>query len=164
MEFGFEETKNSINIVWNGPFENLCRKLIMTGHTREHQIKVYLSYPKMPTNHVICLINRFRKAWENSVGDGNEAVAKTLEALKIINNDTEVITSDDNLIAILEFLGLDNVGADLDLIAIKKIEAKGKIRSVWGFAFSPDETDHFLNNVKINGDYLCYGRNGDESL
>ena len=118
----------------------------------------------MPTNHVSCLVNRFKKAWFTNVGMGKIGVSKALEAVKSTEKTDGIISEDIELIPILENLGLDDVATDIDLIAIKLKTGKRGLFSTWGFAFVPDLTDHFLKNVKISGDTICYGRNGDLSL
>ena len=89
---------------------------------------------------------------------------KAHESLEQVNMGNQLLTEDDKLIRILEFLELDDVAPDIDLLAVKKWKSESRENSIWAFCFAPDDTDHFLNNVRINNDLLCYGRNGDESL
>ena len=164
MEYSYIETDSSVDVIWNGPSEEMCKKLVITGRTEEHHMKIFLFYPKMPTNHVSCLIKRFQLAWKTNVGIGKKGTIKAFEALKSVEKSDGIIFDNNDLIPILEYLELDDVAVDLDLIAIKLKQRQQGITSIWGFAFVPDLTDHFLKNVKINGDTICYGRNGDLSL
>ena len=164
MEFGVTESKSNINMVWNGPLEDLCRKLIISSMSKVHHMRVYLFYPKMPANHVACLVERLRKTWFETVGRSTSGASKAKNALNVIQSDNSLITDDDKLLTVLEELGLDDVAPDLDLIAIKKWDKSTRLNSIWAFSFSPDDTNHFLNNVKITAEQMCYGRNGDSSL
>lgn len=164
MEFGITETKSNLNIVWNGPLEELCRKLIISSISKTHHMRVYLFYPKMPANHVACLIDRLRRNWFNTVGRSTTGATKARNALNKLQLDQPLITDDAKLLNLLEDLELDDVASDLDLIAVKKWETDARTNSIWAFCFSPDDINHFLTNTKITPDQMCYGRNGDNSL
>ena len=164
MEFGIRETHRTINITWNGPGETLCRKLVVSSTSQENNVKIHLHYPKMPANHVLCLIGRLRRMWFNTVGRSSTGAMKAHNALKQINLQDGLLTDDAKLIEILEILELDDVAPDLDLMAIKQWETGNRKNSIWSFCFAPDDIEHFLKNVQISNDQMCYGRNGDETL
>ena len=164
MEFGITETKTNLSIIWNGPLEELCRKMIISSISKIHHMRIYLFYPKMPANHVACLIDRLRKNWFDVVGRSTDGASKAKNTLNKLQLDQPLITDDSKLLTILEDLGLDDVASDLDLIAVKCWESNSRTNSIWAFGFSPDDVDHFLKNVKITTDQMCYGRNGDTSL
>ena len=164
MEFGVSESGNNVDIIWNGPLEKLCRKLIISSISKLHHMKIYLFFPKMPANHVLSLVGRLRKSWFNSVGRSTNGAAKAMNCLNEILEKDGLITDDEILIKILEKLGLDDVATDLDLIAIKSWQTQSRLNSIWAFCFAPDDLKHFLENVKISTDQICYGRNGDSSL
>ena len=161
MEFGINNKKKTIDVVWNGPDEQLCKKLVISSLSQTRSLKIYLFCPKMPTNHTLCLVNRLRRVWNETVGRSS---MKAYESLERVNMGNQLLTEDDKLIQILEFLALDDVAPDIDLLAVKKWESEHRENTIWAFCFAPDDTDHFLNNVRINNDILCYGRNGDDSL
>jgi len=164
MEFGIHETKSSLKVDWNGPTEELCRKMIMTSISKKHHLKIFLHYPKMPTNHVLCLFNRIRRSWFENVGRSTNGANKALEALETFLPGDQMTTDDQILIKLLEKINLDDVAEDIDLMAVKKWTEGPRTTSIWAFCFAPDDLDHFLKNVKINNDILCYGRNGDPDL
>ena len=164
MEFGIGETKRAINIVWNGPGDTLCKKLVISSVSQENSVKIHLHYPKMPTNHVMCLVGRLRRMWFNTVGRSSTGASKAHDALRQVNMQNELLTADDKLIEILEILGLDDVAPDLDLMAVKKWETENRQNSAWSFCFAPDDFEHFLKHVQISNEQMCYGRNGDEDL
>ena len=164
MEFGINENQRSIDITWNGPEEKLCRKLVVSSTSQENNVKIYLHYPKMPPNHVLCLIGRLRRMWFTTVGRSSTGAMKAHECLNQVNIPNGLLTEDTKLIEILEILGLDDVAPDLDLMAIKKWQTGNRLNTIWSFCFAPDDIEHFLKNVQISNDQLCYGRNGDETL
>ena len=164
MEFEIGICDKNIEIEWNGPTEKLCRKVIITSLSKSHHMRVYLFYPKMPTNHVICLINRLKRVWLDKIGQSTEGASKALATLDKFIHEPELITDDSTLIGILEDLGLDDVATDLDLLAVRKWKSRERMNTNWAFGFSPDLLDHFLTNMKLNGELICYGRNGDEAL
>ena len=169
MEFGISEAKFNLNITWNGPTEILCRKLV-TSYTLKstadttHHLKLLMFYPRMPTNHVTCILERFRRSWFNKVGIAARGARKAMTALSTISEQDFCVSDDKILIKVMEEIGLDDVATDIDLIAIKKFTIGGKSTSIWAFGFSPDDLGHFLENVRVNGDMMCYGRNGDPDL
>ena len=164
MEFGVVEKRKTINVTWNGPSEKLCRKIVISSISPSHNLKVYLHYPKMPVNHVMCMIGRLRKAWTNTVGNATAGAEKAHDILEAINTNQKLLTDDEVLVEILEALTLDNIAPDIDLLAIKKWNTGERMNSIWAFCFAPDDIDHFLKNVRVSDEQLCYGRNGDLSL
>ena len=127
-------------------------------------MKIYLFFPKMPANHVLCLVERLRRCWFSTVGRSTTGATKAMECLKENLNEDSLVTNDNVLIKILEKLELDDVATDLDLVAIKSWQTQSRMNSTWAFCFAPDDLKHFLENVKISKDQICYGRNGDTSL
>ena len=169
MEFGINEAKYNLNITWNGPSEVLCRKLVsahilQTAAAGTHHLKLLMFYPMMPTNHVTCLLERFRRNWCSKVGDAARGARKAVAALSAFPEENVCISDDNTLVKIMEEIRLDDVATDIDLIAIKKFSDGDKTTSIWAFGFSPDNLEHFLENVRVNGDMMCYGRNGDTDL
>ena len=164
MEFGVSESENNIDIIWNGPLEKLCRKLIICSTSKTHHMKIYLFFPKMPANHVISLAERLRRCWFSTVGRSTTGATKALNGLKENIKEEGLITDDAVLIKVLEKIELDDVATDLDLVAIKSWQTHSRMNSIWAFCFAPDDLQHFLENVKISTDQICYGRNGDTSL
>ena len=119
MEYSYVETNSTVDVIWNGPSEELCKKLVISGHTQKHHMKIYLFYPKMPTNHVSCLVNRFKHAWHTNVGIGKTGVSKALTAIDSVGKTDGIVSEDMDLVPILEHLELDDVAPDIDLIVIK---------------------------------------------
>ena len=164
MEFGVRETKTNLDIEWNGPTDNLCRKLVLSSVSQRNHLKIYLFYPIMPANHVLCLMNRLRQNWFNLVGRSTSGANKAHNAIANHAKDKSLIIEDDILIKILEEIHLDDVASDIDLVAIKNWKTSRRSFSLWAFCFAPDDLDHFLKNAKVNGDVICYGKNGDNDL
>ena len=164
MEFGVSESGNNLDIIWNGPLEKLCRKLTISSFSKKHHMKIYLFYPKMPANHVLSLVNRMKNCWFHKVGRSTDGATKAMNCLNEILSEHGLVTNDGTLIEILEKLELDDVATDLDLIAVKSWRTQTRLNSIWAFCFTPDDITHFLENVKISADQMCYGRNGDQSL
>ena len=163
MEFGISESGKNLDVVWNGPLGNLCRKLTISSMSKQHNMRIYLFFPKMPANHVLCLVERLRRCWFRAVGRSTNGATKAMECLNEIVTEG-LVTDDGLLIQILEKLELDDVATDLDLVAIKSWRTQQRLNSIWAFCFSPDDLEHFLENTKISMDQMCYGRNGDSSL
>ena len=164
MEFRLSEHRHRVVIEWNGPVEPLGRKLISSHVSRLVNLKVYFYYPRMPTNHTICLFSRMKKIWLDKVGQDYLAARKILDAAEKMPNENKLFYDDETLISFLEDLSLDDVGADLDLIGVRK-RVKGLRTYVeCYFGFSPDDVEHFISNMIIRNDTLCYGRNGDIDL
>ena len=164
MEFHISESGRKISIDWNGPVDLAHNRTITTSISRAHKMKILLFLPKMPTNHMLCMVRRLRKNWSNSVGLASRGSRKALTTVKKYIHQDKIETDDAILIQILEELTLDDVGTDLDLIAVKKKTEAHRISSTWIFAFAPDDLSHFIDNSRIHQETLCYGRNGDNDL
>ena len=104
MEFRLSEHGCKVSIEWNGPVEPLGRKLICSHASRLINLKVYVYYPKMPTNHTLCLISRMKTIWLEKVGRGYLAARRVLNAIEKTPNTNRLLLDDETLISFLEDL------------------------------------------------------------
>ena len=164
MEFRISRNRSKFDLEWNGPVENLRQRTIISSISRSHHMKVLLFLPLMPTNHTLCVLARLRRNWWSTVGKTSTGARKALKAIEKHNITNGLTTDDSTLINLLEELTLDDVGSDLDLIAVDKRSRGSRITVTWIFCFSPDDISHFIENARVNKETICYGRNGDNSL
>ena len=164
MEFHISRNRSKFNVEWNGPVEELQQRTIITSISRAHHMKVLLFLPHLPTNHTLCMLARLRRNWWSAVGKTSMGARKAFKAIEKHNIENGLTTDDAVLIELLEELTLDDVGSDLDLVAVDKRSRGSRTTITWIFSFSPDDISHFIENARIDKETICYGRNGDNSL
>ena len=152
-----------LEVIWNGT-DNLVRLTFGRYNSRAVQYKAYLYIPKMPTNHSICMRRRMIRSWTRACGVGAQAARNLVRMIQDLHLSNGLHISDEVLVPVLEKLGLDDVGADLDLIGYYQSGTRGRRRLILLFGFNPDDLNHYLAHSVVRHDILNYGRNGDMNL
>ena len=163
MEYHVSMNSRRLEVIWNGT-DDLNRLTFSRYNSRAIQFKAYLYVPRMPTNHSICMRRRMVRSWIRACGSGAQAARHLVNMVHDLHLSNGLHVSDDILVPVLERLGLDDVGADLDLIGYYQSGARGRRRLILLFAFNPDNLTHYLTHSIVRHDILNYGRNGDMNL
>ena len=164
MEYFVGMVGRRLVVDWNGTDFDMQRSIVYHRNSRPLHVKMYLYLPKMPVNHVLCLVRRLKRKIGSCIGLEATAMRNLGARIRNVGLTDGLHVRDDALLPLMEQLGLDDVASDLDLVGYYQKRVRGQLKSVFVFGFSPDDLDHYLKNSMVRGELMNYGRNGDISL
>ena len=163
MEYHVEILNRRLVVTWNGS-DAMEQHTIRRFTSRALNFKILLFLPEMPISHRVTMCRRLLRTWETTF-QTNSRAARSVLGMPMLRDLREGINLDDSiLVPVLNYLGLDDVCRDIDLICIYRRRRVHGPTLTFVFGFSPDNLDHFLTHHRRHVDAICYGPNGDDSV